>query len=48
MVAESIRWSEESTAYIRSRSKRYPGARDSEPAGTEEVLEDPELVAFEP
>lgn len=38
----------EAAAYIGSRSVRYPGARDVEPGWTQEVLDDPDLVIFEP
>jgi hypothetical protein len=47
-VAESIHWDPEDAAYISCRSTRYPGARDIDPAWTQEALADPDLVAFEP
>jgi len=47
-VAEFIEWDPEDAAYIASRSARYPGARDVDPAWTQEVLDDPDLVALEP
>jgi len=43
-----VGWSEPDASYIRSRSQRYSGAIDIEPAWTQEALDDPELVAFEP
>lgn len=46
-MAERITWDEESGAYIRSRSQRYPGALDIDPEWTQEVMEDPELVCFD-
>ena len=41
-------WAEEDAAYIRSRSTRYPGALDIEPAWTWEVLADERLVELSP
>ncbi len=41
-------WDAESTDYVRSRSRRYPGGLDLEPDWATEVLQDPDLVAFEP
>jgi len=48
VVSDRITWSIDAAAYIRSRSARYPGAVDIDPAWTQEVLDDPDLVAFEP
>jgi hypothetical protein len=47
-VPELIKWSAEGANYIRSRSARYPDAVDIEPDWTQEVLTDPDLIAFEP
>ena len=41
-------WDSESADYVRSRSHRYPSGLDLEPDWATEVLEDPDLVAFEP
>jgi hypothetical protein len=41
-------WDDEDAAYISSRSTRYPGAFDIEPAWTEEVLDDEQLVVLDP
>lgn len=41
-------WADEDADYIRSRSKRYRGALDIEPAWTQEVLADEHLVAVFP
>lgn len=43
-----ITWTKEAAAHIRTRSHRYPGAVDIEPAWTEEVVGDPEALWFEP
>ena len=48
MVSDRITWSIDAAGYIRSRSARYPGAADIDPAWTQEVLDDPDLFAFEP
>lgn len=47
-MPEAIRWSPDGTNYIRWRSVRYPDAIDIEPEWTQEVLTDPDLIAFEP
>lgn len=47
-MPELINWSADGIDYISSRSARYPGAVDIEPAWTQEVFGDPELIAFEP
>ena len=47
-MPEEINWSADGANYIRSRSVRYPGAVDIEPEWTQEVLADPDLIAFEP
>lgn len=41
-------WADEDAAYIRSRSARYSGALDIEPAWTWEVLADDRLVELSP
>ena len=47
-MAESLTWDAESANYVRARSQRYPAGVDLEPEWATEVMEDPELVAFEP
>jgi len=47
-VGEELNWDAESEAYIRSRSSRYRDGLDIEPAWTQEVLGDVDMVAFEP
>jgi hypothetical protein len=47
-MGEQLRWAAEDAGYIRSRSRRYPGAVDIEPEWAQEAMDDPELVAFEP
>ena len=41
-------WADEDAAYIRSRSSRYAGALDIEPAWTVEVMADARLVELSP
>jgi hypothetical protein len=41
-------WDEEDAAHIRSRSTRYPGADDLEPAWTVEAAADPDRVTRQP
>jgi hypothetical protein len=41
-------WTEDDSAYIRSRSARYPGALDISPEWTQEVLADARLVELVP
>jgi hypothetical protein len=48
VVGERVHWADDEAGYIRSRSQRYPGAIDVEPDWTQEALDDPELIAFEP
>jgi len=43
-----ITWSEIAARHIRTRSHRYLGAADIAPEWTTEVLEDPEMLWFEP
>jgi hypothetical protein len=47
-VGEPVSWSVEQAIYIRTRSERYPGATNIEPAWTQQVMDDPDLIAFEP
>jgi hypothetical protein len=47
-VGEPIDCSVEQAIYIRTRSERYPAATNIEPAWTQEVMDDPDLIAFEP
>lgn len=47
-MVETIHWDEESGAYVRSRSERHLGGLNLEPSWAEEVLQDPDLVQFEP
>ena len=47
-MPEEITWSADGAYYIRLLSARYPGAIDIEPEWTQEVLADPDLIAFEP
>ena len=47
-VAVGLHWADEDAAYIRSRSSRYPGALDIEPAWTVEVMADARLVELSP
>jgi len=46
--AVEIAWADEDADYIRSRSSRYSGALDLEPAWTREVLTDMNLVQLSP
>jgi hypothetical protein len=43
-----VRWAGEDAEYIRSRSTRYPGGLDIEPAWTLEVLADEHLIELSP
>lgn len=43
-----VHWADEDAEYISSRSHRYPGAVDIDPAWTQEVLDDVQLVVLEP
>ena len=43
-----LHWADEDAAYIRSRSSRYAGALDIEPAWTVEVMADARLVELSP
>ena len=43
-----IFWADEDAQYIRTRSGRYPGALDTEPDWTREVLADMNVVELSP
>jgi hypothetical protein len=43
-----LHWDDEDANYISSRSNRYPGAVEIDPAWTQEVLDDEQLVVLEP
>lgn len=45
---EEIEWDEEAAHHIISRSVRYPGAVDIEPAWTTEAVNDPDRLVDEP
>lgn len=47
-VAERIEWDSEAAEHIRTRSARYAGAVDIEPAWTAEVFADPDRLVDEP
>jgi hypothetical protein len=47
-MGERLHWTDEDAEYIRTRSSRYPGALDTEPEWSQEAMDDPNLVAFEP
>lgn len=47
-MGEELIWDEGSAAYIRSRAARYPGGLAIEPQWTQQVMDDLDLVAFEP
>jgi hypothetical protein len=47
-VAVGLYWADEDAAYIQSRSARYAGALDIEPAWTAEVMADERLVEVSP
>ncbi len=48
VVSEGLNWDADSEAYIRGRSSRYRDGLDIEPVWTQEVLDDADMVAFEP
>lgn len=48
MARESIEWDETVAQHIRTRSTRYDGAVDIDPAWTNEVLADPDRLVDEP
>ena len=45
---EEIQWDPDAIDYIRSRGERYPAAEGIEPAWTQEVMADVDLLALEP
>ena len=47
-MSEDLWWDEEDAAHIRTRSARYPGAIDVEPAWTLEAAADSHLVVHDP
>ena len=47
-MGEELIWDEESAEYIRSRPERYPGGRAIEPEWAQQVMDDVDLIAFEP
>ena len=47
-MGEQLRWAVEDAQYIQTRSQRYAGALNVEPSWTQEAMDDPNLVAFEP
>jgi hypothetical protein len=48
LVADSLWWDSEDAEHIRTRSARYPGAVDLEPAWTLEAAADPDCLVREP
>ena len=48
MVIEQLWWDEEDSEHVRSRSARYPGATDIEPAWTLEAAADPHRLVRDP
>lgn len=48
LVADSLRWDSEDAEHIRTRSARYPGAVDLEPAWTLEAAADPDSLVRQP
>ena len=48
LVADSLWWDGEDAEHIRTRSARYPGAVDLEPAWTLEAAADPDFLVREP
>ncbi len=47
-MGEVLNWDEESAGYIRARGDRYPGGLGLEPEWAQQVMNDVDLVAFEP
>jgi hypothetical protein len=47
-VRNEVLWNSERAEHIRSRSQRYPGAFNIEPAWTQEVLTDPDRIVRDP
>ena len=48
LVADSLWWDIEDAEHIRTRSARYPGAVDLEPAWTLEAAADPDSLVRQP
>ncbi len=48
MVDGQLWWDDEDAAHIRTRSTRYPGAQDIDPAWTLETAADPDRVLRNP
>lgn len=47
-VTETIAWDDDAAEHLRTRSTRYPGATDIDPAWTVDVVNDPERLVDEP
>ena len=47
-MAEVIEWDGDAAEHLRTRSTRYPGATDIDPAWTIDVVNDPERLVDEP
>ncbi len=47
-MPQEVIWSQERAEHIQSRSQRYPGAFNIEPAWTSEALSDPERIVQNP
>lgn len=47
-MADDLWWREDDAEYIRTRSSRYPGATDLEPAWTLEAAADPRRIVLDP
>ena len=47
-VGEVLSWDDESASYIRGRGDRYRGGGGVEPNWAQQVMDDPDLAAFEP
>ena len=47
-MGEALNWDNESAGYIRVRTDRYPGGRGIESEWAQQVMNDVDLVAFEP
>ena len=47
-VAEGLWWDDQAAEHIRSRSSRYPGAGDIEPAATLEAWSDSDRIVHDP
>lgn len=47
-MGEVLDWDDASAAYIRSRGDRYRGGGGVQPDSAQQVMDDPDLAAFEP